>query len=195
MPQESLEELFVSALKDLYSAETQLIKALPRMAKAAHCEELQKGFEDHLQVTKNHVKRLDEIFVELGKKPEGKKCKAMEGLIKEGEEVIEENMKDSSVLDAGLICAAQKAEHYEISGYGTAKAWADTLGMKMAVGLLEKTLEEEKKADVHLTTLATGSINTDALNGSEGSANNGQDANDEAAHADNRSNRAARGTR
>ncbi len=186
MTQDTLEGLFVSELKDLYSAENQLTKALPKMAKAARCEELQQGFVDHLQKTQQHIERLKEIFKRLDKEPGGKKCKAMEGLIKEGAEVIEENKKESATLDAGLICAAQKVEHYEISGYGSVKAWAGLLGLTSEAALLNKTLEEEIETDSNLTKLATGHINKEALSGSNGSGDNGEETNGGDKHSTNR---------
>jgi ferritin-like metal-binding protein YciE len=150
---ESLRELYVEQLKDLYSAEQQLIKALPKMAKAATSEELKKAFEDHLTQTREQAQRIETIFEEMDEKPTGKKCKAMEGLVKEGAEVIEEDMEDS-LKDAALIAAAQRVEHYEIAGYGCVKAYASRLGDENAVSLLEQTLEEEKKADVLLNGIA-----------------------------------------
>jgi len=167
MTQESLKDLLISELKDLYSAENQLTKALPKMVKAANCEQLQKGFEGHLQKTKQHVERLTKVFQLLKKDPAGKKCMAMEGLIKEGGEVIEEYDEDSSILDAGLICAAQKVEHYEIAGYGSVIAWAELLGLTKEAEILKETLEDEKAANSDLTELATGHINKAALTGSD----------------------------
>jgi ferritin-like metal-binding protein YciE len=150
---ESLRELYVEQLKDLYSAEQQLIKALPKMAKAASSEELKAAFEDHLNQTRQQAQRIETIFEQMDEKPTGKKCKAMEGLVKEGAEVIEEDMEDS-LKDAALIAAAQRVEHYEIAGYGCVKAYATRLGDDKAVSLLEQTLEEEKKADELLNGIA-----------------------------------------
>jgi ferritin-like metal-binding protein YciE len=150
---ESLRELYVEQLKDLYSAEQQLIKALPKMAKAASSEELKTAFEDHLNQTRQQAQRIETIFEEMDEKPTGKKCKAMEGLVKEGAEVIEEDMEDS-LKDAALIAAAQRVEHYEIAGYGCVKAYATRLGDEKAASLLEQTLEEEKKADELLNGIA-----------------------------------------
>lgn len=150
---ESLRELYVEQLKDLYSAEQQLIKALPKMAKAASSEELKAAFEDHLNQTRQQAQRIETIFEQMDEKPTGKKCKAMEGLVKEGAEVIEEDMEDS-LKDAALIAAAQRVEHYEIAGYGCVKAYATRLGDENAVTLLEQTLEEEKKADELLNGIA-----------------------------------------
>src|ERR1700719_344836 len=123
MPDEGLKELYIDELKDLYSAENQLVKALPKMARAASSDELRRGFEEHLEQTKGHVQRLEKIFQALGESPKGKKCKGMEGLIEEGSEVMEENY-EGSVMDAALIGAAQRVEHYEIAGYGTVRTMA-----------------------------------------------------------------------
>jgi len=161
-----LKHLYIEELKDLYSAENQLVKALPRMAKAATAEELRAGFEGHLEQTKGHVARLEEIFEALGESPKGKKCKGMEGLIKEGAEMIEEDPAPEE-LDAGLISAAQRVEHYEIAGYGCVSTYAKLLGENEAEALLRETLEEEKETDEKLTELA-GNINLEAAN-SEGS--------------------------
>jgi ferritin-like metal-binding protein YciE len=157
----SLQDLFVHELRDLYSAEKQLLKALPKMAKAATHEELKEGFEAHLAQTEEHVSRLDEIFEKLGISSRGEKCAAMEGLIEEGKKIMEEDISDN-VLDAALIAAAQRVEHYEIAGYGTAKTFAEILGHDEAVDLLEQTLDEEKETDVKLTELAENNINADA---------------------------------
>src|SRR6266567_3619576 len=153
MKLKTIEDLFLQELKDLYSAENQLVKALPKMAKAATNGELKSGFEEHLEQTKGHVERLDEIAGKLGIKLSGHKCKAMEGLIKEGGDLIGEDAEDS-VRDAGLIGAAQRVEHYEISGYGTARALATRLGHEDIAELLGQTLEEEKETDAKLTELA-----------------------------------------
>lgn len=153
MPSDKLKELYIDELKDLYSAETQLVKALPKMAKAASSDELRQGFESHLEQTKEHVQRLEQIFASLDESPKGKKCAGMEGLIKEGSEVMEEDFEDA-VLDAGLIGAAQRVEHYEIAAYGTASEFARVLGEDEHVSLLEQTLEEEKETDEKLTELA-----------------------------------------
>jgi ferritin-like metal-binding protein YciE len=150
---EGLRELYIDELKDLYNAENQLLKALPKMAKAASSDELRQGFEEHLEQTKGQVQRLEQIFQKLGESPKGKKCKGMEGLIEEGSEVIEEDF-DGAVKDAALIGAAQRVEHYEIAGYGTVRSIAETLGEDDHVSLLEETLEEEKETDEKLTQLA-----------------------------------------
>ena len=160
MPEQGLKELYIDELKDLYNAENQLVKALPKMAKAASSNELRQGFEEHLEQTKGHVQRLEKIFQALGESPKGKKCKGMEGLIEEGSESAEEGY-EGSVLDAALIGAAQRVEHYEIAGYGTVRSMAETLGEDDHVSLLEETLEEEKETDEKLTELAR-QINTHA---------------------------------
>jgi ferritin-like metal-binding protein YciE len=153
MLQADLKEVYIDELKDIYSAETQLVKALPKMAKAANSDELRTGFEKHLEQTKGHVSRLEQIFEALGEKPTGKKCMGMEGLIKEGGEAAEEDYEDDA-KDAALIGAAQRVEHYEIAAYGTVRAMAEKLGEDEAVDLLSKTLQEEKDTDVKLSTLA-----------------------------------------
>jgi ferritin-like metal-binding protein YciE len=155
-------ELYIDELKDLYNAENQLVKALPKMAKAAVSPDLQAGFKEHLEQTKGHVQRLEQIFENLGESPKGKKCKGMEGLIAEGSEAIEEY--DGSVLDAALIGAAQRVEHYEMAGYGTAIAFAKEMGHDEHVSLLEETLNEEKETDEKLTELSSD-INAEANQG------------------------------
>jgi ferritin-like metal-binding protein YciE len=157
----TMEDLLLQELKDLYSAENQIIKALPKMVKAASSPDLQKAFQDHLEETKSQVQRLDEAFEELGASGRGKKCKAMEGLLEEGKEVVDEDA-DPAVKDAALIGAAQKVEHYEIAGYGTAQAFAKILGHDRIVELLHETLEEEKGANTKLKDLAESVINTEA---------------------------------
>jgi ferritin-like metal-binding protein YciE len=148
-----LRELFLDELKDLYSAESQLVKALPKMAKTASSEQLQTAFNDHLEQTRGHVNRLEQIGEELGIKLTGKKCKAMEGLIKEGKEVIDSEGAED-IIDLALIAAAQRVEHYEISAYGSARALAEHLGNSSAVQLLQETLDEESAADEKLTNIA-----------------------------------------
>lgn len=147
-------------MKDLFSAESQLLKALPKMAKAASSDELRTGFEKHLEQTKGHVQRLEEIFQSLDESPKGKKCVGMEGLVKEGSKVIEEGFEDA-VLDAGLICAARRVEHYEMAAYGAICEIAQVLGQTNHASLLEKTLAEEKQTDEKLADLAK-EINSDA---------------------------------
>jgi len=156
----NLRDVFVEQLKDLYNAEQQLVKALPKMAKAATSPDLAQGFEEHLEQTKGHVNRLEEIFKKLEEKTTGKKCKAMEGLIKEGAETIEEDASDAA-KDAMLIAAAQRVEHYEIAGYGSVKTYADLLGESEASELLAETLQEEKDTDEKLTEAAE-TINAEA---------------------------------
>src|ERR1039457_1649369 len=163
-----LRHLYVEELKDLYSAENQLVKALPKMAKASTSEDLRAGFEGHLKQTKDHVARLEKIFKALGESPKGKKCKGMEGLIKEGGELIEEDPVPEE-LDAGLISAAQRVEHYEMAGYGCVSAYAKLLGEDQALLLLRQTLEEEKETDKKLTQLA-GQINIEAAESEESDA-------------------------
>ncbi len=160
MDMESLQELFVDELKDLYSAENQILKALPRMIRKAASKELKQGFENHLQQTKVHVERLDKIFQGLGKSPRGKKCKGMEGIIADGSELMAENA-EPDVMDAGLIGAAQHVEHYEIAGYGCVRTYAELLGRDDFAKLLQKTLDEEKETDEKLTSLAK-KINVEA---------------------------------
>ena len=162
MKLKTLEDLFIHELKDLYSAENQLVKALPKMAKAATNEDLKAGFEEHLEQTRNHVARLEEIAESRGCKLTGHKCKAMEGLIEEGAELIDEDAEDS-VRDAGLIGAAQRVEHYEIAGYGTARALALCLGYDDAAEILGETLDEEKATDEKLSELAENTINAEAV--------------------------------
>src|SRR5918993_1780270 len=153
-----LEELLVDELKDLYSAENQIIKALPRMAKAASSPELKRAFERHLEETRRQVERLNQIGEALDIKLTGKKCAGMEGLIEEGKELLEEDL-DENALDAGLIGAAQKVEHYEIAAYGTARAHANMLGLSKVARLLQRTLDEEGATDKKLTDLAERVIN------------------------------------
>jgi len=149
----TLHELFIDQLRDLYSAETQLTKALPEMAEAANEPVLKQGFETHLEETRGHVQRLEQIFQELGEKPTGKTCRAMEGLIKEGKETINEDATPE-VKDAALIAAAQRVEHYEIAGYGVVRTYANLMGHGTAAGLLQSTLDEEAATDQKLTSVA-----------------------------------------
>ena len=153
MTKNSLNELYVDELKDLYSAENQLVKALPKMAKAASSEELRQGFEDHLEQTKGHVARLEQIFESIGESAKGKKCLGMEGLVKEGAEIMDEDF-DSDVMDAALISAAQRVEHYEIAAYGTVRDYAELLNQQEQASLLQETLDEEKETDRRLTELS-----------------------------------------
>lgn len=161
MPLDSLHDLYVDGLKDLFSAENQLLKALPRMAKAATAPGLREAFTTHLDETRGQVARLETIFAGLGVSPRGKKCKAMEGLIEEGKEVLAED-GEPAVIDAALIAAAQKVEHYEIAGYGCARTFARLLGYEDAAALLQETLDEEGNADKTLTAVAESEINPEA---------------------------------
>lgn len=164
MEMDTLKELYVDELKDLYSAEKQILQALPKMVKKASHPQLKAAFGEHLKVTEAQVERLDRIFEGLGKSPRGKKCKGMEGLLEEGKEMMQEDMADD-VMDAALISAAQRVEHYEIAGYGTVRTYAKLLGESEAAGLLQQTLDEEGDADKTLTKLAESSINVEAMAG------------------------------
>ncbi|MGP1309052.1 MAG: YciE/YciF ferroxidase family protein [Phycisphaerales bacterium] len=155
---DSLKKLYIHSLKDLYHAENQILEALPKMEKAAHSDDLKKGFREHHEQTKLHVKRLEAIFQGLGSSPNGVKCEAILGLIKEGNEAIDE-IDDGEVRDAGLIAAAQKVEHYEIASYGTVRTYAQMLGEDEASELLTQTLDEESATDQKLTDLAMSGIN------------------------------------
>jgi ferritin-like metal-binding protein YciE len=167
----SLKDLYIDELKDLYNAENQLLKALPKMAKKASAPELKQAFQDHLRQTEGHVTRLEKIFKGLGEKPTGKTCKAMKGLVEEGKEVIEEDGEES-VLDAALIGAAQRVEHYEMAGYGVVRTFASLLGENDAMTALQKTLDEEGAADKKLTALAETVVNAEA-NEADGKTTNG----------------------
>ena len=153
MQLETLQDLFIEELKDVYHAEKQLVKALPKMAKAAASEDLKAAFEEHLAETEGHVERLEQVFELMGKKPATKVCKGMQGLVEEGKEIMEEDAEDE-VKDAGLISAAQRVEHYEIAAYGTIRTFAESLGNQKAVDLLQQTLDEEKQTDENLTELS-----------------------------------------
>jgi ferritin-like metal-binding protein YciE len=159
---ETLKELYVNELRDLYNAENQLVKALPKMAKGASSDELKEAFEKHLEQTKGHVQRLEEVFEELGEKTKGKTCQAMKGLIEEGSEVLKAD-GDDSVIDAGIIVAAQKVEHYEIAGYGSVRTFAQLLGQDNSAELLQQTLDEESEANELLNKLAEDIVNPEAL--------------------------------
>jgi len=156
--EKTLEDLFHDTLKDIYYAERKILKALPKMARAARASDLKAAFEKHKGETESHVERLQQVFELMGKRAQGKTCDAIEGIISEGEEIIEE-FKDTAALDAGLISAAQAVEHYEITRYGTLKRWATELGMSKAAKLLDQTLQEEAKTDGALTKLADASAN------------------------------------
>ncbi len=159
---DSLQKLFVEELRDLYSAENQILKALPKMTKAATSPELKAAFEKHLKETEGQVERLETIFEALGEKPKGKTCKAMAGLVEEGSELMKEDI-EPAVLDAGLIAAAQRVEHYEMAGYGTVRTYAKLLKNKEAEKLLQATLDEEAATDEALNELAESSINLKAV--------------------------------
>ncbi|HZQ09692.1 MAG TPA: ferritin-like domain-containing protein [Anaerolineae bacterium] len=166
MALDSLRDLYVEKLKDLYSAESQIIRALPRMIKNTSTPELQQALQQHLKVTEGHARRIEQIARGMGESPRGKKCAGMEGLLEEGKELLQEQA-DSDVLDAGIIAAAQSVEHYEIAGYGTARTWAQLMGEGRAANLLEQTLNEEKEADQLLSQLAESFINAKAEEGDE----------------------------
>lgn len=158
MPRETLSDLYVEELKDLYSAECQIVKALPKIIKAATNPELKEAFTDHLEQTKRHVDRLVQVCDLFGVSPKGKKCHGMEGLLEEGAEVIDREL-DPAVRDAGLAAAAQHVEHYEMAGYGSVSTWAEQLGYESHVDLLRQTLDEEKEADCLLTEIAERALN------------------------------------
>jgi ferritin-like metal-binding protein YciE len=162
MALKTLQDLFVDELKDVYSAEKQILQALPKMAKASSSPDLRRAFETHREQTENQVARLDTIFEQLGASPRGKKCKGMEGLLEEGSERVEDEGEEA-VIDAGLIAAAQRVEHYEIAAYGCLQTYAQLLGQSKAATLLEETLQEEEAADQLLSKLANGGINQAAL--------------------------------
>jgi ferritin-like metal-binding protein YciE len=167
MKLDSLHDLLVDELKDLYSAENQLVKALPKMAKAASSPDLRAALNDHLKVTRAQVGRLERVFNQVGASPRGKKCKGMEGLIEEGKEVIKEE-GSPAVLDAAIIGAAQRVEHYEMAGYGCVRTYAERLGYTEAARLLQQTLDEEAEADKTLTALAESVINVEAEEAGDG---------------------------
>jgi ferritin-like metal-binding protein YciE len=164
MPNQNLQDLYISELKDLYSAEQQLVKALPKIVKNAEFQELSDAISNHLEETKNQVTRLEQIFASLGENPKGKKCVGMQGIIEEGSETMDEF--EDSVRDAGIISAAQRVEHYEIAAYGSVCAYAELLERTEDLGLLKETLEEEKNADEKLTQLSE-TVNQSALQGQE----------------------------
>jgi ferritin-like metal-binding protein YciE len=164
MPEQTLQDLYISELKDLYSSEQQLVKALPKIAKNVESQELSDAISSHLEETKNHVTRLEQIFSSLDENPKGKKCVGMQGILEEGEETMDEF--EGSVLDAGVISAAQRVEHYEIAAYGAVCTYAELLERTEDLGLLKETLQEEKNADEKLTELSE-SINQSALEGIE----------------------------
>jgi ferritin-like metal-binding protein YciE len=164
---QTLRELFVDEIRDLYNAERQLTKALPKMARAASSDDLREAFEAHLAETETQIERLDSVFESLDEKPRGKHCEGMAGIIEEGSNLMKEDF-DGAVLDAGLIASAQRVEHYEIGAYGTVIAWAKALGMSDVAAMLDETLAEEKATDQKLNSLAEGAINVDAASGANG---------------------------
>jgi len=165
MALESLQDLFLDQLKDIYDAEQRITKALPKMAKEATSEELSSAFEEHLSQTEEHVARLERVFRMVGESPSKKTCKAMVGLLQEGEEIMKEDASES-VMDAGLIAAAQKVEHYEMATYGCLRDWAQLLGLSEAVEVLQQTLDEEGETDKVLTEIAQ-SLNVEAMEGED----------------------------
>lgn len=162
MAEKTLETLFHDSLRDVLFAERRIHRALPKLARAARSDELKAAFKQHRDQTEGHIERLQQVFEMLGKRAQGKTCPAIEGILEEGEEVLDE-YKDSPALDAALIASAQAVEHYEMSRYGTLKEWATALGMKDAARLLGETLEEEKETDATLTGLAEGAANAEAM--------------------------------
>lgn len=159
--EKTLDDLFLDTLKDIYYAEKQILKNLPKMAKAAQSAELKAGFEKHLVETEGQIERLEQVFELLGKRPQGKTCDAILGILEEGKEIMEE-YKGTVALDAGLVAAGQAVEHYEIARYGTLKTWAGQLGMTEAVTLLDATLQEEIATDLALTDIAETAVNSKA---------------------------------
>jgi ferritin-like metal-binding protein YciE len=166
MKLDTLEKLYVDELRDIYNAENQLLKALPKMAKGASSPDLKNAFETHLRQTESHVERLEQIFADLDESPKGKTCRAMKGLIEEGSEILKEDGEES-VLDAGIIVAAQKVEHYEMAAYGSARTFARLLGQEKAAELLQSTLDEESETNESLNQLAESMVNPEALTGTE----------------------------
>ena len=166
MTLDTLEKLYISELRDLYSAENQLLKALPKMAKGATSPELKEAFETHLKQTKGHVERLEELFEQRDESPKGKTCHAMKGLIEEGSEILKEQ-GENSVLDAGMIVAAQKVEHYEIASYGSVRTFANLLGKDEDAELLQSTLDEESETNEILNRLAETVVNPEAISETE----------------------------
>ena len=162
---DTMDDLFLEQIEDLYDAEKRLVKALPKMAEDSTSQALRQAFESHLEQTRGHVQRLETIFRQLGKDPKAETCEAMKGLIEEGEDTIGD-IDNLALRDAGAIAAANRVEHYEIAAYGSAKSFAKTLGYQEAVSLLEQTLQEEKEADKKLTSIAESTVNKEALSSS-----------------------------
>jgi ferritin-like metal-binding protein YciE len=161
MAEKSLQDLFLVTLKDLYHAERQILRKLPRISKGVHSQELAQAFQTHREETEGQIERLEQVFELIGKRPQGKMCEAMKAILEEGDEIMEE-FADSEALDAGVLAAAQAVEHYEITRYGTLKAWAEELGLDEAVRLLDQTLQEEMKTDKILSKLAEEALNPQA---------------------------------
>jgi len=189
----SLQEKLLDEIRDLYHAEKQLIKALPKMAKGATHEDLREGFESHLEQTREHVTRLEEVFAAMGEKVRAKPCAGMAGIIEEGSELLQEEEK-GAVLDAALIASAQRVEHYEIGAYGTCAAWARLLGLDEVVSLLEQTLEEEKATDKKLTALAEQEVNVSAANEGRNEEQEGEEEEQQTEFGNARSRSAGRTT-
>lgn len=166
MKTKELDTLFLEQLKDIYYAERKILRALPKMARAAQSPELKQAFQTHKEETEVHKERLDQVFEILGKRPSGKTCPAIDGILDEGEEIMD-TFKGTPALDAGLVAAAQAVEHYEMARYGTLCAWAEVMGMKDAVSVLRQTLEEEKKTDALLNQIAEGGVNQNAVMAAE----------------------------
>jgi ferritin-like metal-binding protein YciE len=166
LPMETLKDLFIDELKDLYHAEKQITKALPQMARKATSEQLREAFESHLKQTENQITRLEKVFKELDLTPRAKRCEAMEGIIQEGKTMMQE-LDKSETLDAALIAAAQKVEHYEIASYGTVRTYAQQLNFKNAASLLQETLEEESATNDKLNDIAINQVNLKAISGSK----------------------------
>jgi ferritin-like metal-binding protein YciE len=162
MPEKTLQTLFHDTLRDIYYAERKILKSLPKMARAAQSPDLKAAFEKHREQTEGQIERLQQVFEMIGKPARGKTCDAIEGILAEGDEIAEE-YKDTAALDAGLLAAAQAVEHYEITRYGTLKRWAEVMGLKDAVKLLDETLQEESQTDEDLTAIADAAINAEAL--------------------------------
>ncbi|HBY44479.1 MULTISPECIES: ferritin-like domain-containing protein [Brevundimonas] len=162
MPEKTLQTLFHDTLRDIYYAERKILKSLPKMARAAQSPDLKAAFEKHREQTEGQIERLQQVFEIIGKPARGKTCDAIEGILAEGDEIAEE-YKDTAALDAGLLAAAQAVEHYEITRYGTLKRWAEVMGLKDAVKLLDETLQEESQTDEDLTAIADAAINAEAL--------------------------------
>lgn len=162
MPEKTLQTLFHDTLRDIYYAERKILKSLPKMARSAQSPDLKAAFEKHREQTEGQIERLQQVFEMIGKPARGKTCDAIEGILAEGDEIAEE-YKDTAALDAGLLAAAQAVEHYEITRYGTLKRWAEVMGLKDAVKLLDETLQEESQTDEDLTAIADAAINAEAL--------------------------------